>query len=99
MARMYAVVTGGSSGIGLALARRLVDRGYEVALVARGTHRLEAARAALGDAVTIHACDVGAPEAVARLAAELRAAGRERVDLLVCNAGVPGRQSALDVDA
>jgi short-subunit dehydrogenase len=96
---MYAVVTGGSSGIGLALARRLVGGGYEVSLVARGTDRLQAARAELGDAVTIHACDVGEPDAVARLAAELRAAGRARVDLLVCNAGVPGRQSALDVDA
>ncbi|ERY63738.1 hypothetical protein Q056_00550 [Pseudomonas aeruginosa BL02] len=33
-----ALVTGGSSGIGLAIARRLRQQGYRIALVARDSH-------------------------------------------------------------
>jgi 3-dehydrosphinganine reductase len=47
VSRPHALVTGGSSGIGLAIARRLVADGMDVSLVARGEQRLEEARAAL----------------------------------------------------
>jgi NADP-dependent 3-hydroxy acid dehydrogenase YdfG len=43
-----ALVTGGSSGIGLAIARMLREEGYELTLAARGQARLEAAAAELG---------------------------------------------------
>jgi NAD(P)-dependent dehydrogenase (short-subunit alcohol dehydrogenase family) len=43
-----ALVTGGSSGIGLALARMLREEGYELTLVARQPEKLEAAAAELG---------------------------------------------------
>lgn len=42
-ARAVAVVTGGSSGIGLACAKDLARRGYDIALLARDVARLEAA--------------------------------------------------------
>jgi short-subunit dehydrogenase len=93
-----AVVTGGSSGIGLELSRRLVRRGYEVVLVARGRERLERATAELGPAATALVADVGEAGAGERIAAELEARDVRTVDLLVCNAGIPARASALTVD-
>ena len=97
-ARPLAVITGGSSGIGLALARRLATRHWRLALVARGTERLEAAAMALPVETSIHPCDVGDPDAVTALAAQLLELGQGRIDMLVCNAGIPGRSGALDVD-
>jgi NAD(P)-dependent dehydrogenase (short-subunit alcohol dehydrogenase family) len=43
-----ALVTGGSSGIGLAIARMLRDEGYELTLASRRPERIEAAAAELG---------------------------------------------------
>jgi 3-dehydrosphinganine reductase len=49
----HVVVTGGSSGIGLATARLLASRGASVSLIARGPDRLEAAAAELRSAGAI----------------------------------------------
>jgi short-subunit dehydrogenase len=97
-ARPLAVITGGSSGIGLALAHRLALRHWRLALVARGVERLEAAAISLPVETSVHVCDVGDPDAVQALAAELLDLGQGRIDLLVCSAGIPGRSGALDVD-
>jgi NAD(P)-dependent dehydrogenase (short-subunit alcohol dehydrogenase family) len=43
-----ALVTGGSSGIGLAIARMLCDEGFDLTLAARTTEKLEAAASELG---------------------------------------------------
>jgi NAD(P)-dependent dehydrogenase (short-subunit alcohol dehydrogenase family) len=78
-----AVVTGGSSGIGLATAQRLVERGYDVVVTARTAGKLEAAAGSIGARWV--AADSADPEAFAAVVAE---AGR--VDLLVHAAGVMG---------
>jgi len=84
-----AVVTGASSGIGAATARRLAAEGFHVVAAARRTDRLERLAEeirAAGGAVTTVGCDVTSDESVAALAAkvsELPAA----LTLLVNNAG------------
>ncbi len=96
--RPRAVISGGSSGIGLAVARRLVALGYSVHLVARGADRLDAATRELGEHATGTVLDVADPAAVAAFAERLRVDGLHELALLVCNAGIPGRASATSVD-
>jgi NADP-dependent 3-hydroxy acid dehydrogenase YdfG len=72
-----AVVTGASSGIGAATARRLVGVGYHVYALARRKDRLDA----LGVGTPV-VCDITSDTDVAEFAKTL-----ERVDLLVNNAG------------
>ena len=80
-----ALVTGGSSGIGLAIARMLRDEGYDLTLAARTVERLEAAAGSL-DATAV-AVDVRHEEECVRLvAAHLDAHGG--LDVLVNSAGV-----------
>ena len=80
-----AIVTGGSSGIGLAIARMLKDGGYELTLASRRPERVQAAAEELG-AVAV-AADVGDADDCARLVAEHRERFG-RLDVLVNSAGV-----------
>jgi len=89
-----AVITGGSKGIGLAIATRMAASGADVALLARRPEALEAARQAVSETargrVLTVACDVSRAEDVARAHAEVMA-GLGRVDILVNNAGTSQR--------
>jgi uncharacterized protein len=81
-----AVITGASSGIGEALARRLAADGWRLLLVARRVDRLEALARDLSGSASFVAADLTDPDAVERVAQ--RAEGEfERLDLLVNNAG------------
>ena len=95
-----AVVTGGSAGVGRAVARAFADRGYDVAVLARGEERLEAtrrdleARGVRALALTTDVADADAvEEAVARTEAELGA-----VDVWVNNAMATVYARAWDLD-
>jgi NAD(P)-dependent dehydrogenase (short-subunit alcohol dehydrogenase family) len=85
VAERAALITGGSSGIGLAIGRMLRDEGYELTLASRRAEKVQAAADELG-AVAI-AADVGDADACARLVAEHRDRFG-RLDVLVNSAGV-----------
>jgi short-subunit dehydrogenase len=89
-----AVVTGGSSGIGAALARRLAARGWRCVLVGRQEDRLQAAAAEIDGEYEV--CDIADRAAVDLMAASVRKR-YPQVSLLVNNAGVPGRGNFLDL--
>jgi uncharacterized protein len=81
-----AVLTGTSSGIGEALARRLAADGWRILLVARRADRLEALTQELGPGAVYEAADLTDADAVARVAQRAESEF-ERLDLLVNNAG------------
>jgi uncharacterized protein len=83
-----AVITGGSSGIGAAVARRLTEDGWRCVLLARGEERLRAVAGELGAEWAV--CDVSDRETVERVAGEIRSR-HPVIKLLVCSAGIPGR--------
>jgi uncharacterized protein len=82
------VVTGGSSGIGAAIARRLAEKGWLCVLVARNEKRLGAIAEEIGGEYEV--CDVGDRAAVDRMAAAVRER-HPQITLLVNNAGLSGR--------
>ncbi|MFD5750430.1 SDR family oxidoreductase [Streptomyces sp. NPDC127033] len=94
-----ALVTGSSRGIGLALARGLLEAGCTVVLNGRDTAALEAARAGLaeafGDAVRTEAFDVTDSAAVARAVASVEE-GTGPIDILVNNTGAQRRAPFTD---
>jgi NAD(P)-dependent dehydrogenase (short-subunit alcohol dehydrogenase family) len=86
LAGKTALITGGTSGIGLATARRFIEEGARVAITGTSAEKLAAAKAELGDVVTIQA-DAGDFAAQAHVAAVLRDAFGH-VDAVFLNAGV-----------
>jgi uncharacterized oxidoreductase len=88
------LVTGGGSGIGLALAAEFLARGYDVAICGRDSARLLSAKRDLPELRTVQA-DVGLPEDHERLATWLKQ-HMPHVNVLVNNAGV---QQVLDYRA
>lgn len=88
----WALVTGGSSGIGLALAEALLGRGCHVVILARDEARLEAARRGLAGSVETLALDVGEAAPVAAAMAALTARlGAPRWLIASAGIAIPGR--------
>ena len=85
-----AIVTGASSGLGVAFAQGLAEAGADVVLAARRVDRLEETAEAVrasGRRALVVATDVADPEAATALV-EAAVTGLGRVDVLVNNAGV-----------
>ncbi len=88
MTAPVALVAGASRGLGLLIAGELLDRGYRVAICARGAEELASAVTTLRErgAVTSHVCDVAQQDQVEALVALLTAA-YGGIDVLITVAG------------
>jgi NAD(P)-dependent dehydrogenase (short-subunit alcohol dehydrogenase family) len=83
-----ALVTGASSGIGLAMARALLAQGAQrVYLTGRNVDRLASAAHELGERALVLRADVTVSEDLARVKAEIEQQG-DRLDALFVNAGI-----------
>lgn len=80
-----AIVTGASSGIGLATAKLFADYGAKVALVARSRDKLEALAKELPGSLAVP-CDISDPASVASMVRTVHE-HYGRIDILVNNAG------------
>ena len=90
MAERTAIVTGASSGIGLAIARMLADEGFGITMAARRPEKLDSAVAGLADE-GYDVCAVAANVAEEAEIQKVVAAHRDRykrLDVLVNNAGI-----------
>jgi len=90
-AGLTALITGASSGIGEALARRFARAGFNLVLVARSADKLEELANSLAKAFGVKTwvapADLAQPGAAQKLAAAMKRA-RRPIDVLVNNAGV-----------
>jgi len=89
MARLdgkVAVITGGSSGIGLATAQRFVKEGAQVFITGRRQSELDNAKALIGDGVTTVAADSTKSEDLDKLFATVLEE-KGSLDILVVNSG------------
>lgn len=85
--KKVALVTGGGTGIGRAVALRLAEAGFAVAIAGRRRESLDQTLAFSTGAMSAHVADVTQPEQVGALFAELEARWG-RLDVLFNNAGM-----------
>ena len=93
-----AVITGGSRGLGEAMAKALAAAGARIALVARDRARLEKVRSdilARGGAAELFVADVTREDEVAKMAEEVKARFG-RAQILINNAGINIRKNLVD---
>ena len=92
------LITGGSAGIGRAIAAKMAENGDTLHLVGRNKERLETAAAELDGNVFIYVCDVADQSARIQLAEQVSQNSGGRLDGLVLNAARYGFTNLLDMD-
>lgn len=94
--QQIAIVTGGGSGIGLAIAGKFVAARYTTIIVGRDEEKLRKASAALGDDCIPMTCDLSDLSAIPQLVQQVtKQFGR--IDVLVNNAGINQKKDFTDV--
>jgi NAD(P)-dependent dehydrogenase (short-subunit alcohol dehydrogenase family) len=81
------LVTGGSSGLGLAIAQELAGQGAHVVITGRRQEQLDAALSSLGERASAIAADVSNADDLAALFRQIQSQ-HGRIDVLIANAGM-----------
>lgn len=94
-----ALVTGGSTGLGYAIARELFREGADVILASRSLEKLERARESLlkirpAGKITCQSVDLGSEESIRSMMEKIP---HQRVDILVNNVGGPAAGDPVDI--
>jgi len=91
-----AIVTGGGSGIGLAIAEKFAQNGIRTVLVGRDIEKLKNAKEKLGDLCTTASCDLSNLGEIPKLVNDI-VAQYGKIDILVNNAGINMKKEFTDV--
>ena len=91
-----AIITGGASGIGLAIAKRFAAGGIKVIIIGRDAAKLKAACKIIDPDTDFFSCDLADLEAIPLLVQQI-IDRYGRIDILVNNAGINLKKEILDV--
>lgn len=94
--QQLAIVTGGASGIGLAIATRFVQAGIFTVVIGRDTQKLEQAKAALGSNSAAISADLSQLETIPALISQIENTYGP-IDILVNNAGINMKKEFTEV--
>lgn len=92
-----ALVTGGGTGIGLAITRAFVSAGAKVVITGRREDVLKEACGQLGPQATFRACDVSQTKGLPALVESIENGPEGPIDILVNNAGINLKRPAIEV--
>ena len=95
-AMKIAIVTGGGSGIGLAIAEKFVTNGIHTIIVGRDEQKLSVAKEQLGPLCEIQSCNLGDLSSIPGLVQRIMAQ-HGRIDILVNNAGINMKKEFTEV--
>lgn len=98
MSKPVAIVTGAASGIGLAVSKHLLSKGYRVVLADVNGQEGNQAASELGDDAVFHKADVSVYAEQAALFQKAFTWGGDRLDFLAANAGIDDRQSLYETE-
>ncbi|MDK2126891.1 SDR family oxidoreductase [Parachitinimonas caeni] len=82
-----ALITGGSSGIGLATAKLFIEEGATVIITGRDAEKLMSAKASIGEQLIIHQSNASQPDEIENLVSKIKQ-DHQQLDILFINAGI-----------
>jgi NAD(P)-dependent dehydrogenase (short-subunit alcohol dehydrogenase family) len=91
-----AIVTGGGSGIGFAIAEKLVQQNFHTIIVGRDKEKLASAKEKLGAMCESQICDLSDLQAIPKLVNDI-IEKHGRIDVLVNNAGINMKKAFTEV--
>ena len=91
-----AIVTGGGSGLGFAIAQKFIQKGIQTIIVGRDEEKLNKAKIQLGEGAFVKSCDLSNLAAIPTLIENIMAEFGQ-IDILVNNAGINQKKEFVEV--